>query len=404
MKFYIPEDITITASSIAQHTDASETVHDVWSKTEEYPEDKTTSHNGELFKSYTNIYPLATYSWNDPSNTSTAIVIKLADGTLETPTAVPCVADETVVYVVDSWKDTASPQEVVGKYFLFIGTTGDIDFTTVDPSSPANFELIINYRHGYQEPEEGKNSIYWEYLGATNRNKVVDKSYNSQSVALNTTEAWWEFEVTDPDKVTLFNVEAITAKIIIYTTDIEEPFYENTTGTLLDLSTVVNWRTLVRYRNIYTKNADWTIPFTSGTFKVRIYLQAPTSQDLKLGEILVGQTVDFGLTLAKVPIQVKSKGKIIERDNGDVIFEDEGDISKIFTIFDFNVKFDSATIDSTLDKCTTLINRRVVVFGENTDDEKYRSFIVYGFARDTSPDFEDDKTKSGLKLQIQRFR
>jgi len=402
MKFYIPEDIVITDSSIVQHTDIEGTVYDVWSKTAEYPEDKTISNNGELYLSRTNIYPLATYSWNDASNTSTAIVIQLDDGTLETPTAVPCVQDETVVYVIDSWQDTGG--DAIGKYFLYTGATGDVDFTTVDPSNPSNFSQILNYRHEYQEPEVGKSSIYWKYLGATNRNKVIDKSYNSQSIALNTTEAWWEFEMDNPDKITLFNLEAITAKIIIYTTDINDPFYENTTDTLLDLSNIVNWRTLVRYRNIYTKNADWTIPFTSGTYKVRVYLQAPTAQDLKLGEILVGQTVDFGLTLDRVPIQVKSAGKIIERDNGDVVFEDEGDISKIYTIFDFNVKFDSDTLDATLDKCSALINRRVVVFGENTDEEKYRSLVVYGFSRDASPEFASNNTKSGIKLQIQRFR
>jgi len=404
MRFYTPDDIVITDSSIAQHTDIEGNTHDVWDKLLEYPKDKTISHNGELHKSRTNIYPLATYSWNDASNTATAIVIKLADGSLEDPELVPCVKDETVVYVVDTWKDTASPQEAVGRYFLFIGTTGDIDFTTIDPSSPANFELIINYRSTYQEPIASKNSIYWEYLGATNRNKVTDKSYNSQSIALNSTEAWWEFEIDNPDKVTLFNTEAITAKIVVYTTDINDPIYENTTDTLLDVSSIIDWATLVRYRNIYTKNADWTIPFISGTYKVRVYLLSPTPADLKLGEILTGQTEDFGLTVDGVPIEVKSSGKIIEKDNGDVVFEDEGDITKVYTQFNFNVVFDSSILDSILDKCSALINRRIVVLAENTDDPKYRSLILYGFSRTASPTFKSNSTKSHIKLQIQRFK
>jgi len=403
LKFYIPEDITIIDSSITEHTDVDDTVYDVWSKTAEYPKDKIVSHDGELFSAFTNIYPLATYSWNDPSNTLTAIVIKLSDETTETPTVVPCVQDVTVVYVIDSWQDVADPKDAVGKYFLYIGITGNVDFTSIDPSSPANFELIINYRHEYQEPIAGQNSIYWEFLEATNRTKVVDKSYNSQSVDESSIEAWWEFEITDPDKVTLFNIETITAKIIVYTTDINDPFYENTTDTLLDTTSIVNWRTLVRYKNIFTKNADWTIPFTSGTFKVRVYLLSPDPIDLKLGEILVGQTVDFGKTVDGIPIQVKSSGKITERENGDVIFEDEGDISKVYTLFDFVISFDSFALDSFVDKCSGLINRRIVVFGENKDEAQYRSLIVYGFSRNASPSFRSNNTKSEIKLQIQRF-
>jgi len=409
VKYFIPEAITITDSSIAENTDVEGTAHDAWSKTAEYSKDKTIAHNGELFTAFTNIYPLATYSWNDVSNTATPIVIKLDDASSVTPTAVPCVKDTTVVYVIDSWQDTGG--EAIDKFFLFTGTTGNVDFTTIDPSNPANFEEIKNYRVEYQEPIASENSIYWEYLGATNRNKVTDKSYNSQSVATSETEAWWEFEIKNPDKITLFNLEAISAKIIVYDpllydpdTEIGTYFYLNTIDPLLDTSGIINWRTLVRYTNIYTKNADWTIPFTSGTYTVRVYLYATSPQDLKLGEILAGANEDYGLTVDGLPIQVKSSGKIIEKPNGDIVFEDEGDISKVYTIFNFSVLFDSDTLDSTLDKSSQLINRRIVVFGENTDEEKYRSLVVYGFTRDASPDFKSNNTKSYIKLQVQRFR
>jgi hypothetical protein len=400
MRHFTPQDLVITNSSIPLHTDEFGTVYPTWSISGTYPVGKVVSRNGSLYQANTNIYPLATYSWNDIANGTTPITIRLADGVTMTPTAVPCVKDATVVYVIDTWKDTTNVAK--GKYWIYTGTSGNVDFTTINVTSPANFTQILNYSNVKNEPL-GDGTIFWKYLGRTNRLKVSDKSFNSQAIVHNVTEVWWEFDIKNSNKVVLFNLEAYSAKIICYTTDINNPFYENTIDSLLDTSSIVDWRTLSVYEKTYTKNADWTIPFFTGTIKCRVYLMSSSPTTLKLGEILYGQMQKQGVTLSKVPIQVKSSGKIVEKENGDVVLEDEGDITKVYTIFDFSLKFESMQLDYIIDQCTKIINKRLVVSAEDSDEPKYRSLVVYGFIRDASPSFDSSNTKSDIQIQLQRF-
>ena len=321
---------------------------------------------------------------------------------LSDPFLIPCVGDETVVYIVDSWKDDTNV--AIGKYFQYTGSTGLVDFATINPISPANFAPILNYRHEYHEPVEEVDSIYWDYVGATNRNKVVDKSYNSQSIRENATEVWWEFETSNSDRVVLFNLQAQSAEIICYKDDINNPIYTNEITSLLNKSPIRNWRTLSRYKKTYTNNADWRLPFYTGTITVRVILKNSTASLIKLGEILQGALDTYGLTLDNVPMRIKSSGEIIEKSNGDIVVEDEGDITKVFMIYDFSLLFDSDTLDSLVDKSSSLIHNRVVILAEDTDAAKYRSLNVYGLIREASPTFSSASEKSKIKLQIQRFK
>lgn len=399
MKYFIPRDVVITDSSIPENTDVDGNLYPEWDNIS-YMKGTVVGYNGSLYEARTNIYPLATYSWNDISDTITAEVIRLSDNTTMTPTSVPCVKDQTVVYIIDTWRE--GRETVVGKYFQYIGTTGDVDFTTIHPDNhTAHFKEINNYTNEISVPNE--QSLYWKYLGRTNRNKAADKSYNQQSIAKETTEAWWEFEALTPDRVVLFNIQAKTAKITIYETDINNPVYENTIENLIDTTSIINWRTLVRYRNVFARVARWEIPFINGRYTVRITLLNPSPIDLKLGEILYGFKNDIGLTLDGIPIQVKSSAQITEKENGEIVFEDEGNLAKVYNIFNFDLVYDTIKQDMILDKCAELINRRVVVTAEDSDNPQYRSLTIYGFIRDASPTLKTNSTKSDIKIQIQRF-
>lgn len=402
MNYFIPKQLSITNSSIPEHTDDSGTVYPVHSKTSSYVKDTTISYKGSLFKSFQNIYPLATYSWNDIAMNITPTVIRLSDNVTITPTSVPCVANITVVYIQDTWK--TGYETVKGFYFKYTGTTGNVDFTTINPSSPSNFTKIENYRHEDLLPTVGKNTLYWEYLGRTNRWKVTDLAYNSQAIVENTTEVWWEAVVKHPQKVTAFNIQAKSAKITIYTTDINTPIYENTISSLLDTSSIINWRTLSLYEARYTKNASWNIPFLSGEFTVRVTLFSDTPMTIKAGEILAGDKKQLGMTLDGVPMQIKSSGKITELENGDVVLEDEGDITKVYLIYNFSITYDTNTHDSIVDKCTEFINRRIVVEAEDSDNPIYRSLVFYGFVRESSPTLTTNSTQSKIEIQAQRFK
>jgi len=402
MKYFIPLDVTITNSSIPEGTDQTGTAIPTWVKTSGYIQGTLVSYNKRISRAFTNIPALATYSWNDPSALVTAICTRLSDGASITPTtAVPCVKDQTVVYIIASHRDPTGATS--GRYWLYTGTTGNVNFNTVDPTIPANFTEVIGYRYLINEPTTG-NTVYWEDLGSTNRNRCADKAYNSQSVGLATTSEWWEFKLRNAEEVVLFNIAANSARIIAYTTDINTPFYDNTTGTLMDLSEIVNWRTLSQYIPKYTKGARWTLPFYVGEVTIRIYLLNPIAGSVYLGEILPGRKSYVGGTLAGVPIQVKSSGVLTELSNGDIVFADEGDITKVYTLFDFVVKFDSMALDLLIDRCSEMINRRIVVFAENTDTVTMRSLNIYGFIRDASPTYESGNTTSDVKIQVQRLK
>lgn len=401
-RFYKPFTLSITDSSVPEHTDENGTVYDVWDIEDSHTIGSVKSHEGYLYEALANIYPLATFSFNDISEGITSVTTKLSDKTTVTSTSVPCVQNATIIYIEDSWQYEAK----VGKYFKYTGTTGNVDLTSVDWSSPTGFSETTNYRNEDFEPTFKETSQYWGYKGATNRFKPVDGSYTSQAEISSSTEEWWEFETRLIDKITLFNIQARSATLTVYTTDINTPIYENTISSLLNTSEIINWRTLSRFNpnNNYTKNADWTLPFLSGTVTFRITLTNPTLGVLKIGEILAGTIESYATTLDETPIQVKSAGQITEKSNGDIVFEDEGDITKVYTIFDFTMSYPSGELDAILDKCASLINSKIVLFAENADNSKNRSFVIYGFIRDASPTHESNFTHSKISLQIQRFR
>lgn len=402
MKYFIPLDVVITASSIAEGTDQTGTAIPAWVNTSGYIAGTQVSHNKRISQAFTNIPALATYTWNDPSPSVTPICTRLSDGVSITPvTAVPCVANTTIVYIISSYKDLTNV--VTGRYFKYTGTTGNVDFTTIDPTSPAQWTEVLGYRYLSAEPVEG-NTVYWEDLGASNRNRCADKAYNSQSIGLDTMEEWWEFKLQNAEEVVLFNIAAQSARMVAYATDIGTPFYDNTISSLLDTTGIVNWRTLSQYIPKYTKGARWTLPFYSGEVTIRIYLMNPSPGSVYLGEILPGRKSYVGATLDGVPVQVKSSGVVTELPNGDIVFADEGDVTKVYTLFDFVVKFDSPNLDVLLDTCSKMINRRIVVFAENTDTVTLTSLNIYGFIRDASPTYSESNTTSDVKIQVQRLK
>lgn len=386
MKHFLPIDIEITDSNIAVSEGTDGTIYP-HNHTETYFEGVKRYQDTRLYEARVNILPLAKYSWNsvDPND---LITTNLLTQTVVDSTAVPIAIDDIVYHIAE-------------KQFYKSKQSRTVNFTTeVHDVANWNKEEAGIHRHEYLYPADSP--LYWKDIGATNRNKCADKAINSQSIK-NGTEMWFEFEAKNIDKVALFNLIAESATITVYTQDINNPIYEDTKSNILDTSLIVNWRTLSQYETIYVKNIDWTIPFFVGTVTVRVALGSTATSDIFLGEILAGQTEEVGMTTDGLPISIKSAGKITQQDNGDIVFEDEGDETKIYEIFNFNVLFESIGLDVTLTRCGNMINNRIVVFGENTDEAKYRSLVVYGFSRDASPDFKSNSSHSNIKLQVQRF-
>lgn len=390
MKNFVPVAINITDSNIAENEGIDGTIYP-YSLEEGYLKGVQRYYGTRLYETYTNINPLAHYLFIDVDPLS-KYTTNLHTKTKEADSSsVAVVSGVTVVYV-----------QSLSKYFKASVTT-NVNFLTEDWTAPVNFTDLgadANYRYEYFEPQE--NSIYWKDLRSTNRNRCTDKALNAQSIK-NDTEMWFEFESKNMDKVVLLNLEAESAKITVYTTDINNPIHEETVNDLVDTSSIVDWRTFSQFAPLFYKNVDFTLPFIVGDVKIRVSLNSEVPRDLKLGEVLHGQSEDFALTLDGIPITVKSSADITEKENGEIIFEDEDSILTTFKRFNFDLIFDSKTLDATLKRCENMIGRRVVIYGENTDEPKYSSLIIYGLAVDASPTFKSGYTKSDIQLQVKGF-
>ena len=386
----LPIDITVTDSNIAENEGTNGTIYP-FDVTQGYAKGVQRYHERRLYEARVTINPLAHYSWNDLDPLNKYATNLYTQTLVADPTAVPVTDSVTIVYVYSN------------ETYYIAKVTGDVDFTTEDLVAPADFTSLgtdAAYRYEYLYPIQG--SLYWKDLGATNRNKSTDKAINTYSTKTDTT-MWFEFQAKSIDQVVLFNIEAQDVTITMYTTDINNPIYTDTKTNILDTTSIVDWKTYSRFEPATVRNIDWILPFFVGTVTIRITLTSDTTRLLRLGEILAGQQQMLGGTIDGIPIVVKSSGEIIEAESGEVIFNDEGDLTKVYEIFNFTIKFDSNTLDATIDKCSSLINRRIVAIGEDSDDIKYRSLVVYGFSRDASPEFVSNNTKSTIKLQVQRF-
>lgn len=165
----------------------------IWDATLEYAKETTRQLNNKLYKNYDAIETLSTYIYNDTDLSQPHLTIRVIDGVLMDSTAVPCIQDETIVYVVDN-----------NTYYLYNSTTGDVDFTIEDMSSPSNFTALASGRHTLNDPETSP--LIWEDLGYTNKYKMLDKTLGSQTVADGNIEA--SFIVNKVDSIFFFNVFA----------------------------------------------------------------------------------------------------------------------------------------------------------------------------------------------------
>lgn len=386
----LPKDIIITNSSVAESEGLEGTIFP-FNILEGYEKSVKRYQGTRLYEANTKIDPLAHYSWN-ALDSADEFAINLHTQTLVAdPTSVPVVDGETIVYVYED------------QNYYISKVTGNVDFTTEDIEDPSSFTLLTApapWRHEYYYPDQ--TPLIWKDTGATNRNRVADKAINTYSMQ-NTDEMWFEFETRGADSVFLFGLDASDVKITIYDTDINNPIYTNTKTNLIDTTSIIDWRTYSRFEPPEILNVNWMLPFLTGSVTIRITLSSDNPRNLRLGEILAGSIDTIGATLATVPATVKSSAQIIETPAGEIILSDEGDSTKVYELFTFSMKFPSEEMDSILKKCQTLIHKRIVITGEDTDEIEYRSLVIYGFAREASPTLRANWEKSNIKLQIQRF-
>lgn len=288
----------ITADSITQ--DFSDTAVTAFDNLSLVPKEEIRRYNYRDYQAKTNIYELATYSWNDISSTATAKTIRLADKVSVDSTVVPCTQDVTTIYVIDSYKDNTVPQQAVGKFFVYTGVTGNVDFTTIDPSNPANFTEVINYREFDIYPEE--NPLFWKDLGAINSRRLVDGIIGNQTIAPSGSTMTYEFIFsTSINAVAFFNLSCKSITITEYRYNETSGQYDieilpETTYDMISLEGIIDsytWHTMpveqVKDRLLIR------LPIYAKT-KVRITFEN-ISTPPEVGEIIFGRTISIGTTI-----------------------------------------------------------------------------------------------------------
>lgn len=353
--------------------------------------DSLVKYGDVIYKAATNIYPLATYSWNDIANGATPEVKRLSDGVIITPTSVPCTKDVTVVYVQDTWK--TGRENVVGKYYLYTGTTGNVNFTTIDPSSPANFSVISNYRHLDVTPSN--NSLYWYVVETINSKKHLDDTIYSQTV-LDTPGTIVNTYTIDTmiDTILFFNVKLEDIAITI----------KDALGNILVPRYTLDLRD---YQGIMTPYA-WFFTPVEGTFKENAFTKINPYSSVKvtieytndsvpprIGETIFTRMVDIGVT-ANAPQGRKRKFDSISISDAGIKTKVTRDA--LVDEITYTVYIDTARNDSVITQISKLINENIVIIGDESG--KLSNAIHYGWLSEHPYELDTNSTQNKYSMKI----
>lgn len=342
------------------------------------PIDEVRRYNNRDYKALTNIYPLATYSWNDPQSGTTPMCIRLSDKASMTPTAVPCISNQTIVYVIDSYKDTAVPKAAVGKYFMFTGTSGNIDFTAMNPLSPSQFTQVVNFRYTDIYPDT--NSLYWEDLGAVNSLKLLDGVVANATISPVQASMTYEF-IFD----TVVNAAAFFGMANAQSVTVTQ-YRWNPLTSLYDIQTFTDTLLLKSLDGVYD---SYTWHFTPvGQLKDRVLVRLPIWTKTKLvvtwegnypavGECIFARLLTVGDTLDRptgtrktfAQTQLSADGKrTVKRYN---TIKDE---------ISYRVAVPTQLADSTIKMIGLLLEANLLIVGDESG--QFTTLINYGYISD----------------------
>ena len=340
-----------------------------------------------IYEARKNIYPLATYSWNDFDTPVTGIVTKLSDKTTITNTTVPVQSDITTIYIEDS-----SDSTIVGNYYTYTGAGTEIDFTTVDPTNPSGFTLATNMRHLDALPYE--ESVYWKLIDIKNSLRHLDGTLWNQTIAdagINTITNYYTIDEY-LNIIAFFNMEctevAVTARLQSDSSIVMERTFVN----MLDLQGITSpYDWFFTPVNPNKKSAIIRLPIYD---KVIIQIEyINTDIPPKVGETLFSRTRSMGQTANRPQGRKKKFDTIRIDENGNKnIVKSNTMINEIR--YDIWVK--TSDINSRIETWGDLINEDILIIGDESG--AYTLMINYGSINDMP--YELDTNSSHNKYQI----
>lgn len=343
-----------------------------------------------IYEANTNLYPLAKYSWNDYSVPAEGIVTILADKSIvPDSTAVPVLQNVTTVYIADSSEET-----IIGDYYLYIGADGDIDFTTVNPTNPSNWEKVKNLRFYDVIPSE--NSIYWKYIDIKNSLRHMDGTIWNQTIADEGDSIITNYYTFNDyvNTIAFFNMEC---------TSIEITVRQESDNSILMEKQVVSLRDYQGIASAY----DWFFEPTvigkdTALVKIPIYRDIIIQIDYintysppKVGETVFVRAKNTGKTGNK-PQGRKKKFDIVTIDK-----DGKKSVQKSRTMIDeinYEVWIETNSLDRKIKEWERLINDDILIIGDETG--KFTTLINYGYIKDMPYEIDSNTTHNKYSIKI----
>jgi len=327
-----------------------------WVATADYSESTIRQLNNKLYSPYNYMPPLCEYIYDNTDILNQHFTITAIDRVeVADNTAVPCVKDVTVIYVIDN--DT---------YYIYNSDTADVDLTAEDIDNPANFTELdpaVNpYRDLVYKPDE--TPLKWEDLGYINKYKLLDDSLSSITEFSGDMEM--SFLVGKVDKIYMFNLYA--SEVTVTVTDVD-------TDTLVSTETVStyskdggSWFNYFFNDFVYTTKGSGDIPIGYNT-RVDILIKGIGGVS-KLGLVAIGKSELIGGTLYGAGVGIIDFSEKQVNSEGETYLK-QGNFKET----------NNLTVDVLAGSTDRVINlltryRSTPVIFEGTDE--YKSTIMFG--------------------------
>ena len=315
--------------------------------------------DNKLYEAIGNIDILATYYYDNTDPLNEHSTYRIVDNVAMTPTSVPCIQNETVIYV----KGTAN-NEITNTYYVYNSVDANVDFTSVDISNPSNFTVVTGYRNTIDMPEVG--SIVWKDLGYTNKYKLLDDSLTSQTVVDGNMEM--SFITTKIDSIYLFRLIGTSVNVTVTQIDTDTEICNQTTS-------LISKNSGGTFRGYFFNDFTFVTKFFSEVpinFNVRIDITI-FGTTTKCGLVGIGRSDDFGATLYGAKVGMLDFSKKETNTNGESYFV-EGNYKPTNSL---TIDLPSNRTDYIVEQLQGLRAKPVIWKGSD-----YTSTIIFGIFND----------------------
>lgn len=347
--------------------------------------------NETIYKARTNIYKLATYSWNEFDTSSNGIVTKLDDKTTVTNTAVPCVKDETTVYIEDD-----NDSDIIGKFYKYTGNDGDIDFTSIDPTNPSDWQEANNLRYyDVIPPSSTELSLYWEYIDVINSKKHLDGTIWTQTLApdgVTTISNYYTITEDYVNIIAFFNLDCDSIEVTVRAALDNSVLVDTITVDLYDYQGIANpyeWHFTPLGARL--KNSFVRIPIYSNIIIQVDYI----GTNPKVGEVIFSRSVSLGKTIDKPEGRKKKFDKItIDEDGKKTIIKSKSMIDEL----NYSIAVNKGVTDSKVTELSKLLNNDILIIGDETG--QYTNLINYGSIAEQPYIFDSGSDINFLQITV----